>query len=55
MGKPVLISRFVDTNLMEDLTTGRSQIGNIHLLNKTPIEGYYKSQSCVETATYGSE
>ena len=52
--KPVLISRFVDENLMDDLTTEISQTGIIHLLNKTPIECYSKLQSCVETATYGS-
>ena len=37
------------------LTTGRSQTGIIHLLNKTHIEWYSKSKSCVEISTYGSE
>lgn len=36
-GKPVMITTFVDANLMADITTGRSQTGTIHLLNKTPI------------------
>ena len=55
MGKPVLITSFVDDNLIADLTTGISQTVIIHLLNKSPIEWYYKPQSCVKTATYGSE
>ena len=34
----VLIFRFVDADLMADLTMGRYHTGIIHLLNKTPIE-----------------
>ena len=37
MEKPVLISRFVDANVMSDLTMGISQTGIILLLNNTPI------------------
>ena len=55
MVKPVLITIFVDSNLMLDLTTGISQTVIIHLLKNNPIKCYSKSQSCVETATYGSE
>ena len=55
MGKTVTITNFSDSNLMMDLTTGRSQTGIIHLLKKTPIEWFSKSKSCVETDTYGSE
>ena len=47
MGKPILVSIFVDANLMADLNTGRSQTGIIHLLNKTPIEWYSKLKSCI--------
>ena len=54
-GKPVTTTTFVDANLMADITTGRSQTGTIHLLNKTPIEWFSKRQNAVETATYGSE
>ena len=50
-----MITTFVDANLMADITTGRSQTGTIHLLNKTPIEWFSKRQNAVETATYGSE
>ena len=55
MGKPALISSFVDANLMDYLTTGRSQTGIIHFLNKTLIEWYPKLKSCAEADTYGSE
>ena len=37
MGKPALISSFVDANLMDYLIIGISQTGIIHLLNKTLI------------------
>ena len=40
---------------MADLTTGRYQTLIIHILNKTHIEFYSKSQSCVKPVTYGSE
>ena len=55
MGKPFLISRFFDANLIAYMTTGRSHTGITNLLNKTHIEWYSKLQSCVGTATYGSE
>ena len=38
MGNLVLISRFVHDKIMDDLTTGRSQTGIIHLHNNTHIE-----------------
>ena len=47
MGKPTLIYIFVDSKLMDDLTTGRSQTGIIRLLNKTPIDYYSKLKYCV--------
>ena len=40
---------------MADLNLGRPQTGIIHVLNKTPIYWYSKSQYWVGTATYGSE
>ena len=54
MGKPVLITSFVDDNLMADLTTGISHARIIDLMNKTPIKCYSKSQSCVKNSTYSS-
>ena len=44
---PVPITSFVDENFMEDLSKGRYQTRIIHILNKTPIDWYYKPQSCV--------
>ena len=38
MVNPVLIYIFLDQNLMDDPTTGRSQTGIIHILNNTPVE-----------------
>jgi hypothetical protein len=55
LGKYVMLTHYVDANLMHDLTTGRSVTGILHLLNKTPIDWYSKKQATVETATYGSE
>ena len=55
MVKPVLVTSFVYANLMSYLTTGISQTGIIHIMNKTPIYCYSKSQSCVENFTYVSE
>ena len=36
---------------MSNVITGRSCTGTIHLLNKTPIEWFSKSQESFETAT----
>ena len=54
-GKGVMMTTFVDANLLHDLITGRSCTGILHMLNKTPIDWYSKRQSTCETATYGSE
>ena len=55
LGKPVVLSHFVDANLFHDLTTGRAVTGVLHLVNQTPIEWFSKKQATVETATYGAE
>ena len=54
-GLAVLVTTFVDANLLHDIITGRSVSGILHMLNKTPIEWFSKRQNQVETATYGSE
>jgi len=54
-GKAVVLTTFVDANLLHDLTTGRSATGVIHMINQTPVERFSKRQSTVETSTYGSE
>ena len=40
---------------MADPTTGISQTGIINILNKTPIEWYFKLQYCAETDIYDIE
>jgi Reverse transcriptase (RNA-dependent DNA polymerase) len=51
LGKPVVMTTFVDANLYHD----RSVTGVLHLFNQTVIDWYSKKQATVETATYGSE
>jgi hypothetical protein len=55
LGKPVVMTTFVDANLYHDLVTGKSVSGILHLFNKTIINWYSKKQGTVETTTYGSE
>ncbi len=55
LGKPVILTTYIDANLYHDFTTGRSVSGVLQLVNQTPIEWISKRQDTVETATYGSE
>ena len=55
LGKPVVLTTYVDANLYHDMVTGRSVSGILHLVNQTPFEWFSKKQGTVETATYGSE
>lgn len=54
-GKKVVLTSYVDANLMHDQITGRSVTAVLHIVNKTPFEWYTKRHATVETATYGSE
>ena len=54
-GRYVLLTHYVDANLMHCLLTGRSVTGILSFINKTPFDWFSKKQSTVETATYGSE
>ena len=54
-GETVVLTCYVDANLLHDFTTGRSATGILHIINSTPIDWYSKQQNTVETATYGSE
>ena len=54
-GNPIVMTTYVDANLLHDYITGRSCTGIIHLFNKTVMDWFSKLQSNVETATYGSE
>lgn len=55
LGRPVILSHYVDANLYHDWVSGKSVTGVLHFLNKTPIDWHTKKQATVETATYGSE
>lgn len=55
LGKPVLMTHYLDANLMHDLISGRSVTGILHMWNNTVIDWYSKLQGTVETATFGSE
>jgi hypothetical protein len=55
LGKYVTLLHYIDANLMQDITTGKSVTGILHLINKFPLDWYSKKQATVETATYGSE
>jgi hypothetical protein len=54
-GNSVRTSTFEDANLMQDLTTGQSVTGILHLVNSMPADWFCKLQGSVKTATYGSE
>ena len=54
-GKPVRVSAWFDANLYHDLTTGRSAMGQLVMVNQTPIHWSSKRQGSVETATYATE
>jgi hypothetical protein len=44
LGKHVTLSRYVDANLMHDITTGKSVTGILHLINKRPLDWYSKKK-----------
>ena len=55
LGQRVILTAFVDANLLHDLISGKAVTGILHMANKTPVDWYAKLQSTVETATFGSE
>ena len=55
LGEGVTTTTTMDANLNHCLATGKSLIGCLHFVNKTPVDWYSKKQATVETATYGSE
>ena len=55
LGRPVVLTHYVDANLYHDMLTGRLVTGILHLINQTPIDWFSKKQATAETATYGSE
>jgi hypothetical protein len=55
LGKPVVLSTYVDANLYHDLVNGRALSAVLHLINQTPFDWFCKRQATVETATFASE
>ena len=54
-GNPVRHTVFCDANLMHNVVNGKSNVGILHMINKTPIDWYSRMTSTVETSTYGTE
>ena len=54
-GEAQITTTPLDANFSHCLVTGKSVIGCLHFVNKTPVDWYSKKQATVETATYGSE
>ena len=55
LGKRVQFTSYMDANLYHDLISGKSVTGILHLANKTLIDQFFKLQSTVETAIFGSK
>ena len=55
LGKPVIISAFVDANHAGNVVTRRSHTGIFIFLNNALIIAFSKKQNTVESATFGSE
>ena len=55
LGKRVVTTTFLDSNLLHDIVTGKSFTAVLHFVNTTPTDWFLKRQATVETATYGSE
>ena len=55
LGKRVIKTTFLDTNLLHDIVKGKLVIAVLHFVNTTATDWFSKRQATVETATYGSE
>ena len=55
LGKPVVLTTYVDANLHHDLVTGRLLTAVIHFINGTYFDYYTKRQATVECATFSTE
>ena len=55
LGKPVVISAFVDADHAGNVITRRSHTGIIIFVNNTQIVSYSKRQNTVEASTFGLE
>ena len=55
LGHHMMLSHYVDANLMHCLLTGRSVTGILHFINQTPINWFLRKQVTFKTETYGFE
>ena len=51
LGKPIVLTSYVDANLHHNMITGRSVTAILHFTNQAPLDWFSKKQSKVETAT----
>jgi len=54
-GNAIQINCFIDADHAGNRVTRRSQTGILIFINRSPIQWYSKSQSTIETSTFGSE
>jgi hypothetical protein len=54
-GKRVVLTSYVDANLLHCVVTGKAVTASLHMVNQTVISWSSRKQETVETATYGSE
>ena len=47
LGKPVLLTTYVEANLMHDVMNGKSVTGILHFFSKTPIEWFTRKETSV--------
>ncbi len=52
-GKHMTLTHYVDANLFHDIITGRSFTGILHLVNKTPIDWYFKKRAQIRSYRSG--
>ena len=54
-GNQVRLYSFADANLFHNKASGKAVTAVLHFMNKTPFDWYAKTQSVVNTATFGAE
>ena len=55
IGKYIRFTHYVDDNLFGNQFNGSSVTSILHLVNKTPVDWYYKKHITVDKLTYGYE
>jgi hypothetical protein len=54
-GKRVILTSYVDVNLLHCVVTGEAVTASLHMVNQTVISWSSQKQKTIETATYGLE